>query len=91
MFAPTSAHCWTLKAFTDVIPGLWSYDVIQKIYPSTNMLFDRAFWKFFKYWLMLGKDSLELSKQKSLLVRYSDELLLQMIEDGIDPKAFRFN
>jgi hypothetical protein len=57
------------------------------------MFTDPAFWKFFRYWITLDGDRLKFSKDKHSLVKYSDELLLDMIgsKGPIDPKAFKFN
>jgi len=46
-------------------------------------------WKFFRYWMFLDQDKLKLSKEKSLLVKYSDDLLQDMIKGPISSESFK--
>jgi hypothetical protein len=55
------------------------------------MILDPAFWKFFWYWMFLDNDKLKASKEKSILVKYSDDLLLKMIGGEINSDSFKFN
>ena len=91
MYAPTSSSCWTVKPVTDILPGLWSYDVIQKIYPSVKLLRDPAFWSFTKFWFQLNNDKLAYARDKFQLVSLSDKLLKELLTENIvDPEKWNY-
>ena len=50
-----------------------------------------SMWKFFWHWMLLSNDKLKLATEKSLVVKYSAELLLKMTSKDINPDAFKFN
>jgi glycine/D-amino acid oxidase-like deaminating enzyme len=56
MFPTLSSNPWTIKPLSEVMRGLWSDKVVQKVYLSWNLLTDLSYYKFFYYWMMLNKD-----------------------------------